>query len=108
MCDSASADLSVLLGTRGYSLTVSAACASGVAAIGLGLQLTRAGPKDRLTCGGVHEDTWEYFRHFDALKVSSLRLMANEPLEGWIDVAASNSFGFGGVNTCIVLRRYTL
>jgi 3-oxoacyl-[acyl-carrier-protein] synthase I len=44
MCDSVSANLSVLLGTRGYSLTVSAACATGAAAVGLGLQPIRAGP----------------------------------------------------------------
>jgi 3-oxoacyl-[acyl-carrier-protein] synthase-1 len=73
MCDSVSANLSVLLGTRGYSLTVSAACATGAAAVGLGLQLIRAGLQDRLICGGVHEDTWEYFCHFDALKAFSLR-----------------------------------
>jgi len=73
MCDSVSANLSVLLGTRGYSLTVSAACATGAAAVGLGLQMIRAGLQDRLICGGVHEDTWEYFCHFDALKAFSLR-----------------------------------
>jgi 3-oxoacyl-[acyl-carrier-protein] synthase I len=73
MCDSVSANLSVLLGTRGYSLTVSAACATGAAAVGLGLQLIRAGVQDRLICGGVHEDSWEYFCHFDALKAFSLR-----------------------------------
>jgi 3-oxoacyl-[acyl-carrier-protein] synthase I len=73
MADSVSANLSVLLGTRGYSLTVSAACATGAAAVGLGLQLIRAGLQDRLICGGVQEDTWEYFCHFDALKAFSLR-----------------------------------
>jgi 3-oxoacyl-[acyl-carrier-protein] synthase-1 len=73
MGDSVSANLSVLLGTRGYSLTVSAACATGAAAVGLGLQLIRTGLQDRLICGGVQEDTWEYFCHFDALKAFSLR-----------------------------------
>lgn len=73
MADSTSANLSVLLGTRGYSLTVSAACATGAAAIGLAFHLIRGGMQDRAIAGGVHEDTWEYFCHFDALKAFSLR-----------------------------------
>ena len=73
MCDSVSANLSVLLGTRGYSLTISAACATGAAAIGHALQLIRAGLQDRAICGGVQEETWEYFCHFDALNAFSLR-----------------------------------
>jgi len=73
MVDSASANLSVLLGTRGYSLTISAACATGAAAIGLAFQLIRGGMQDRAIAGGVHEDTWEYCCHFDALKAFSLR-----------------------------------
>ena len=35
-----------------------------------------------------------------------INLVANRALERPIEVAASNSFGFGGVNTCVVLRRY--
>jgi 3-oxoacyl-[acyl-carrier-protein] synthase I len=73
MADSTSANLSVLLGTRGYSLTVSAACATGAAALGLAFQLIRSGMQDRAIAGGVHEDTWEYFCHFDALKALSIR-----------------------------------
>ena len=73
MGDSVSANLTVLFGTRGYSLTLSAACATGAAAIGHALQLIRAGVQDRAICGGVQEDTWEYFCQFDALKAFSLR-----------------------------------
>jgi 3-oxoacyl-[acyl-carrier-protein] synthase-1 len=73
MADSISANLSVLLGTKGYALTVSAACATGAAALGLGLQLIRGGLQDRIICGGVQEDTWEYFCHFDALQAFSMR-----------------------------------
>mgnify|MGYP001558250515 CR=1 FL=1 len=73
MADSTSANLSVLLGTRGYSLSVSAACATGAAALGLAFQLVRGGMQDRAIAGGVHENTWEYFCHFDALKAFSTR-----------------------------------
>jgi 3-oxoacyl-[acyl-carrier-protein] synthase-1 len=73
MCDSVSANLTVLLGTRGYSLTLSAACATGAAAVGHALQLIRGGVQDLAICGGVQEDTWEYFCHFDALNAFSMR-----------------------------------
>ncbi|MGH8068669.1 MAG: beta-ketoacyl-[acyl-carrier-protein] synthase family protein [Candidatus Entotheonellia bacterium] len=73
MGDSVSANLSVLLGIKGYSLTVSAACATGAAAIGHAAQLIRGGLQDRCICGGVQEDSWEYFCQFDALQVFSTR-----------------------------------
>jgi len=73
MADTTSANLSVLLGTRGYTLTVSAACATGAAAIGLAFQLIRGGLQYRAIAGGVQEDTWEAFCHFDALKAFSVR-----------------------------------
>jgi 3-oxoacyl-[acyl-carrier-protein] synthase I len=73
MGDSVSANLAVLLGVKGYSLTVSAACATGAAAIGLAAQLIGAGLQDRCICGGVQEDSWEYFCQFDALQVFSTR-----------------------------------
>ena len=37
---------------------------------------------------------------------AGINLVTNRAIEAKIDVAASNAFGFGGVNTCIVLRRY--
>ncbi|MBI4523750.1 MAG: beta-ketoacyl-[acyl-carrier-protein] synthase family protein [Deltaproteobacteria bacterium] len=77
MTDSISANLSVLFRTKGYSLTVSAACATGGAAIGLASQLIKNGLQDLCICGGVQEDSWEYFCNFDALSVFSLR--ENEP-----------------------------
>jgi 3-oxoacyl-[acyl-carrier-protein] synthase-1 len=34
-----------------------------------------------------------------------INLVANRAIEAKIDVAASNAFGFGGVNTCLVMRK---
>jgi 3-oxoacyl-[acyl-carrier-protein] synthase-1 len=68
---SVSANLSVLLGTRGYNLTVTAACASGAAAIGMASRLIRTGEQDLCICGGVQEDSWEYFCQLDAVNVFS-------------------------------------
>jgi 3-oxoacyl-[acyl-carrier-protein] synthase-1 len=73
MADSVSANLTVLYGTRGYSYSVSAACATGALAIGNAFQLLRWGIQDLALCGGVHEDSWEYFCQFDALKAFSMR-----------------------------------
>jgi 3-oxoacyl-[acyl-carrier-protein] synthase I len=70
---SMSANLSVLLGTRGQSLTVTAACATGAVAIGLGSQLISSGAQDLCICGGVQEDSWESICHFDALQAFSIR-----------------------------------
>jgi 3-oxoacyl-[acyl-carrier-protein] synthase-1 len=70
---SISANLSVLLGVRGYSLTITAACATGAAAVGLGAQLIKSGIQDVCICGGVQEDSWESICHFDALDAFSLR-----------------------------------
>jgi 3-oxoacyl-[acyl-carrier-protein] synthase-1 len=73
MSDTVSANLSILLGTRGYSFSVSAACATGAVAIGHAAQLIRWGLQDRAICGGVMEDTWEFACQFDALRVFSRR-----------------------------------
>lgn len=73
MASSVSANLSVLLQTRGYCMTVASACASGATAIGQAAQLIRFGLQDRMIAGGVHEGSWEYDCNFDALRVFSQR-----------------------------------
>jgi 3-oxoacyl-[acyl-carrier-protein] synthase I len=73
MTDSVSANLSVLLGTRGYALTMSAACATGAVTIGFSSQLIRWGLQDLCICGGTQEDGWESVCHFDALQAFSTR-----------------------------------
>ena len=35
-----------------------------------------------------------------------LDYVPNEPRDATVNIAVSNSFGFGGHNACIVLRRY--
>ncbi len=73
MACTVSANLSVWLKTRGYAMTVSAACATGAASIGYAYQLIKWGLQERCICGGVQEDSWESICHFDALKAFSLR-----------------------------------
>lgn len=73
MASSVSANLSVLLGTRGRCLTVSSACASSASSIELGYQFIRSGSQDVMLCGGVQEGTWAMQCNFDALRVFSSR-----------------------------------
>jgi 3-oxoacyl-[acyl-carrier-protein] synthase I len=86
---SVSANLSVWLGIRGPSFTVTAACATGAVAIGLGSQLIGIGVQDLCICGGVQEDSWESVCHFDALQAFSLReddpAQASRPFDKYRD-----------------------
>jgi 3-oxoacyl-[acyl-carrier-protein] synthase-1 len=73
MASTVSANLSVLFGTQGHAMTVSAACASGASSIGHAYELIRSGSQDRIICGGVQEGSWEFACNFDALRVYSMR-----------------------------------
>jgi 3-oxoacyl-[acyl-carrier-protein] synthase-1 len=73
MASSISANLSVILGTRGHCMTLSGACASGAIAIGHAADLIRIGKQDRVIVGGVQEGSWEYDCLFDSLRVFSCR-----------------------------------
>ncbi len=35
-----------------------------------------------------------------------IKMVANQAVDARVDIAASNAFGFGGVNTCLIARRY--
>ncbi len=73
MASSVSANLSVLLGVQGFTMTVSTACASGASAIGYSSQCIKFGLQDRIICGGVQEGSWAYDCNFDALRAFSGR-----------------------------------
>lgn len=73
MPSTVSAHLSIMYHTRGQSMTVSAACASGSTAISQATQLVQIGAQDRVIAGGVQETTWEFDSLFDALRVFSKR-----------------------------------
>lgn len=73
MASSVSANLSVLLGSRGHTLTVSTACASGATALGHGCSLIRSGLQDTVICGGSQELSWETACQFDSLRAFSKR-----------------------------------
>jgi 3-oxoacyl-[acyl-carrier-protein] synthase-1 len=67
MASSASANLTTAFGIRGYSYTISAACASSAHAIGQGAELIRSGRQDIVFAGGAEEAEWTSAAPFDAM-----------------------------------------
>lgn len=70
-------NLATIFKLRGINLTVSAACASGSHAIGLGYHLIKSGLQEMIICGGAQEVNHYSMGNFDALSAFSVR--ENEP-----------------------------
>lgn len=66
-------NLSALLGVQGAAWTLSAACASGLHAIGQAAMLIQQGLQALVVCGGAQETAWQGMAAFDALGALSLR-----------------------------------
>ena len=60
-------NLSVIFNLRGINLTLSAACASGSHAIGMGYLMIRQGLQERVVCGGAQEVNLYSVGSFDGL-----------------------------------------
>jgi len=67
-------NLSSIYHLRGVNFSVSAACASGSHAIGLGYLLIQQGLQDRILCGGAQEVNYYSMATFDALGTFSKRI----------------------------------
>lgn len=67
-------NLSTIFHLRGINLTVSAACASGSHAVGLGRLLIQQGLQDVVLCGGAQEVNVYAMATFDALGAFSRRM----------------------------------
>jgi 3-oxoacyl-[acyl-carrier-protein] synthase-1 len=70
-------NLSVIFKLKGINMTISAACASGSHAIGLGLLLIQHGYQDMVVCGGAQEVNAYAVGSFDGINAFSIR--ENEP-----------------------------
>lgn len=77
MNSTVSMNLSVIFKLRGINFTVSAACASGSHAIGLGYLFIKQGLQNMVVCGGAQEVNPFSMGSFDALSAFSVR--ENEP-----------------------------
>ncbi len=70
-------NLATIFKVRGVNFSVSAACASGSHAIGLGYMFIRNGLQDAVICGGAQEVNKFAMGNFDAIAAFSVR--ENEP-----------------------------
>ncbi len=66
-------NLSTIYRLKGINLTISAACASGSHAIGLGYHLIKSGLQKMILCGGAQEINAYSMGSFDALSAFSIR-----------------------------------
>lgn len=66
-------NLATIFKLRGVNFTVSAACASGSHAIGLGYMFIRNGMQDAVICGGAQEVNLYAMGNFDAIAAFSVR-----------------------------------
>ncbi|MFN8284224.1 MAG: beta-ketoacyl-[acyl-carrier-protein] synthase family protein [Chitinophagales bacterium] len=70
-------NLATIFRLKGVNFTLSAACASGSHAIGLGYHFIKSGLQDTIICGGAQETNIYSMGNFDALSAFSIR--ENEP-----------------------------
>ncbi|MEI6124535.1 MAG: beta-ketoacyl-[acyl-carrier-protein] synthase family protein [Bacteroidota bacterium] len=73
MNSTVSMNLSVIFKLRGINFTISAACASGSHAIGLGYLFIKHGMQNMVVCGGAQEVNPFSMGSFDALSAFSIR-----------------------------------
>lgn len=66
-------NLSTIFKLRGVNLTVSAACASGSHALGIGYHFIKSGLQDIIICGGGQEINASSMGSFDGLRAFSVR-----------------------------------
>ena len=67
-------NLSTILKLKGINFTISAACASGSHAIGLGYLMIKWGLQDHIICGGAQEVNELAFGSFDGLSAFSVQM----------------------------------
>jgi 3-oxoacyl-[acyl-carrier-protein] synthase-1 len=72
-------NLATIFKLRGVNFTISAACASGSHAIGLGYHFIKTGLQERIICGGAQEINHLAMGSFDALSAFSTR--ESEPMK---------------------------
>jgi 3-oxoacyl-[acyl-carrier-protein] synthase-1 len=66
-------NLATIYKLKGINLTISAACASGSHAIGMGYHFIKSGLQDCIICGGAQEINRYSMGNFDALSAFSIR-----------------------------------
>ncbi|MDR1602310.1 MAG: beta-ketoacyl-[acyl-carrier-protein] synthase family protein [Tannerella sp.] len=95
-------NLSTIFKLRGINMTISAACASGSHAVGLGCMFIRQGLQDMVLCGGAQETNFYSMGSFDALSAFSVR--TDEPAKASrpFDAARDGLVPSGGAASLIL------
>jgi len=97
-----SMNLSVIFKVKGINMTISAACASGSHAIGLGSLLIKWGLQDCIICGGAQEVNIYSVSTFDSLSAFSKREDEPQKASRPFDIDRDGLVPSGGAATVII------
>lgn len=95
-------NLSTIFKLKGVNMTISAACASGSHAIGMGYYLIKSGLQDLIICGGAQEINKYGMSSFDGLGVFSPRLDEPQKASRPFDASRDGLVPSGGAATLIL------
>lgn len=98
-------NLATILGLKGVNMTISAACASGSHAIGLGYMFIKQGLQDIIICGGAQEINSYAMASFDGLGVFATDIEHPEKASRPFDVNRTGLVPSGGAAT-VILESY--
>lgn len=98
-------NLSTLFALRGVNMSISAACASGSHAVGLGYLFLQSGMQEIILCGGAQETNKYSMGSFDGLGVFSMREETPEKASRPFDAGRDGLVPSGGAAT-LVLETY--
>ncbi|MBN1599217.1 MAG: beta-ketoacyl-[acyl-carrier-protein] synthase family protein [Bacteroidales bacterium] len=98
-------NLAVIFKLKGINLTVSAACASGSHAVGLGYHFIKYGLQKMIICGGAQEVNPESTGSFDGLNAFSVREDEPEKASRPFDLNRDGLVPSGGAAT-LILEEY--
>ena len=105
MNSTVSMNLSTILKLKGVNMTISAACASGSHAIGLGYMFIQNGMQDMVLCGGAQETNIYSMASFDALSAFSIRMDEPEKASRPFDAGRDGLVPSGGAAS-LILEEY--
>lgn len=95
-------NLATIFKLKGVNMTVSAACASGSHAIGMGYYLIKSGLQDIVICGGAQEINKYGMSSFDGLGVFSPRIDTPQKASRPFDASRDGLVPSGGAATLIL------
>ena len=95
-------NLSTIFRLRGVNMTVSAACASGSHALGLGYLFIKQGLQDLVVCGGAQETHYYSMGSFDALGAFSTRVSDPAKASRPFDASRDGLIPSGGAASLIL------